>query len=74
MMTPEQLAIVTQAMEEWTYGEWRQFADRIEEDYNARRNDVQLTRKGAADVRRLIAMENGWPCEAETPTQTRMGF
>lgn len=74
MMTPEQLAIVTQAMEEWTYGEWRQFADRIEEDFNERRNDVQLTPKGASDVRRLIAMENDWPYAAETPQQTRMGF
>lgn len=74
MMTQEQLAIVTQAMEEWTYGEWRQFADRIEEDYNARHNDVQLTGEGAASVRRLIAMENEWPYTAETPRQTRMGF
>lgn len=74
MMTPEQLAIVTQAMEEWTYGEWRQFVRRVEEDYNYRQESVKLTCEGAADVRRLIAMENDWPCEAETPTQTRMGF
>lgn len=74
MMTPESLRAATDAMELWTKAEWELFRDRMNEHYESEARKLPLTREGAQSVRRLIAMDNDWPFEAETPQQTRMGF
>lgn len=74
MMTPESLQAVTDAMELWTKAEWEPLCDRMNEHYESEARKLPLTREGAQGVRRLIAMDNDWPFEAEAPRQTRMGF
>jgi len=74
MMTQENLQAVTDEMELWTKAEWESFRDRMNEHYEAEARKLPLTKEGAQSVRRLIAMDNDWPFEAETPQQTRMGL
>ena len=77
MMEPVEVSAITRAMERFTYEEWCQLRDRIEEEFEARRKRVTLTGEGGAAVRRTIAVENEWPLEAETPQQaqqTQMGI
>jgi len=74
MMTQENLQAVTDEMELWTKAEWESFRDRMNEHYEAEARKLPLTKEGAQSVRRLTAMDNDRPFEAETPQQTRMGL
>ena len=74
MMEPESLDTALSEIEGWTIEEWELVKMRIDEHFDRKKREVEFGEDGRTDVRMRIAMDNGWPIEAETPKQKRMGF
>lgn len=74
MMTPDEVRAIEEATRGWTYREWKMYVDRREEQYAAMRDNMTMSREDFASVERSVAAWNEWPCAADAPAQTRMGF
>ena len=74
MMTPDEVRAIEEATRGWTYREWKMYVDRREEQYAAMRDNMTMSREDFDSVERSVAAWNEWPCAADAPAQTRMGF